>query len=240
VPVPASELIPAIVIILIAATFQGVVGIGFNVLAVPILILIDPVLAPAPSLILAIPMTIWQLLRERGEIDRTAVWWIVAGRLPGAFLGLWLLLILSDTALEATIAIIVLGAVVLVWSGVGIKRTRATGFGTGVVSGVTGIVGAIGGPPVALLYRDVPPKVLRATVGLVFSIGIVLSVAVRTAGGEMTMDDLRIALALLPAMIVGFGLSGLIKDRVSAAAIRSAILVVSAAASLALLVRAVL
>ena len=96
-------------IIAVAATVQGVVGIGFNVLAVPALLLIDPLLAPVPSLILAVPLTAWQLLRERGTIDRSGVWWIVAGRVPGGLLGLWLLFLLSDTALQVTIALIVLG-----------------------------------------------------------------------------------------------------------------------------------
>lgn len=227
-------------IVAVAATVQGVVGIGFNVLAVPALLLIDPLLAPVPSLILAVPLTAWQLMRERGTIDRTGVWWIVAGRVPGGLLGLWLLLILSDTALQVTIALIVLGAVIVVWRGVAIRRTRTSEFSTGIVSGVTGIVGAIGGPPVGLLYRDAPPSVMRPTVAVVFTIGIAISLGLRTAGGQITLDDVRIAAALLPAMLLGFGLSGLVKDRVPAEVVRTGILVLSATASIALLVRAVI
>lgn len=236
-PVSAIELIPAMAVIAVAATLQGIVGIGFNVIAVPVLLLIDPVLAPVPNLLLAVPLTVWQLLRERGEIDRTGVAWIIVGRLPGGLIGLWLLLILSDTVLQVTIALIVLGVVFVVWRGVAIRRTRTTEFGTGVVSGITGIVGAIGGPPVGLLYRDAPPSVMRPTVAVVFTVGLLLSIGLRAAGGEMSTDDLVIALALLPAMVIGFAVSGLIKDRVPAATIRTGILVVSTIASVALLVR---
>ena len=56
-------------------------------LAVPILLLIDPVLAPVPSLLLAVPLTAWQLLRERGTVDRSGVIWILVGRIPGGLLG---------------------------------------------------------------------------------------------------------------------------------------------------------
>jgi len=229
----------ALAIVAVAATVQGVVGIGFNVLAVPALLLVNPVLAPVPSLILAVPLTVWQLLRERGTIDRTGVLWIVIGRVPGGLIGLWLLLVLTDTALHVAIALIVLAAVLAVWRGKAIRRTRRTEFATGVASGITGIVGAIGGPPVGLLYRNAPPAVMRPTVAVVFTIGIALSLSLRAAGGKITSDDLEIALMLLPAMVAGFGLSGLIKDRVPVQFVRSGILFVSATASLALLVRSV-
>jgi uncharacterized membrane protein YfcA len=239
-PVTGLELAAAMASIAVAATGQGVVGIGFNVLAVPILLLIDPVLAPVPSLLLAVPLTAWQLLRERGTVDRSGVIWILVGRIPGGLLGLWLILTLSDAALEMTIALIVLTAVIVVGRGVAIRRTASTEFGAGVVSGVTGIIGAIGGPPVALLYRDAPPNVIRPTIAVVFTIGITLSLTLRALGGEAGMDDIRIALALLPAMVIGFGMSSRIMNRVSPETIRTGILVVSAGASVALLLKATL
>jgi len=49
-PVPTSDLVTAAAVITFAALVQGVVGIGFNVVAVPILRLISPLLAPVPSL----------------------------------------------------------------------------------------------------------------------------------------------------------------------------------------------
>jgi hypothetical protein len=67
----------------------------------------------------------------------------------------------------------------------------------------------------------------------------VLSLGLRAAGGKIMGDDVRIALVLLPAMLTGFALSGLIKDRVSPQVIRNGILVVSTMASIALLLRAV-
>lgn len=236
-PIPVSELIPALVIIAVAAAVQGVVGIGFNVLAVPALLLVDPILAPVPNLLLAVPLTIWQVVRERGTIDRSGVAWIITGRFPGALIGLWLLLTLSDELLQITIAVIVLGAVLVVWRGSTVRRTPVTEVGAGIVSGITGIVGAIGGPPVGLLYRDAPPAVMRPTVAVVFTIGISLSLGMRAIGGRMGMDDVRIALLLLPAMVFGFWVSGRVKDRVPPRLVRNGILVVSAMASLALLVR---
>ena len=76
----------------------------------------------------------------------------------------------------------------------------------------------------ALLYRNAPPNVIRPTIAVVFTIGITLSLTFWALGGEASMEDVRIALALLPAMVGGFWVSGRIKDRISAEDIRLAIL----------------
>jgi uncharacterized protein len=237
---PIPELMAALGIVTVAAFLQGIVGIGFNVLAVPTLLLINPLLAPVPSLLLAIPLTVSQLLRERSSIDRSGVGWIIAGRLPGGLIGLWLLVIFSQRLLDLTVALIVLAAVATIAGGQAIRRTRTTEFGTGVVSGITGIVSAIGGPPVALLYRDSPPPLMRSTVAVVFSIGISISIALRILGGQITMIDLQIALLLLPGVAIGFSVSSKVKGRVDGPWIRTGILVVSAMASIALLLRSIL
>lgn len=238
-PVPTSDLISAIAVVTFAALVQGVVGIGFNVVAVPTLLLINPLLAPVPSLLLAVPLTIWQLLREKGSIDRSGVGWILLGRFPGGLIGLGLLLLLSARVLDLAIAGIVLVAVAIVGSGTAVRRTRATEFGTGVVSGITGIVGAIGGPPVGILYRDTPGPIMRSTVAVVFSVGLLMSIGLRALGGQMNTTDLEIALYLAPGMVVGFAVSGVVKDRVEGPLIRRGILIISTIAATALLLRGI-
>jgi len=238
-PVPTADLVTAIAVVALAALVQGVVGIGFNVVAVPTLLLINPLLAPVPSLLLAVPLTIWQLLRERGSIDWSGVGWILLGRLPGGLIGLGLLFILSSRVLDLMVALIVLMAVVAVGSGTALRRNRATEFGAGVVSGVTGIVAAIGGPPLGILYRDTPGPLMRSTVAVVFSVGLTISLVLRAAGGQMVATDLRLALLLLPGMVIGFAVSGRIKDKIEGPWIRHGILAVSSLASGALLIRTI-
>ena len=239
-PVPLPDFAIAITIITFAALVQGVVGIGFNVIAVPTLLLINPLLAPVPNLLLAVPLTIWQLLRERGAIDWSGVGWILLGRIPGGLIGLGLLVVFTSRLLDLTVAIIVLLAVVIVGSGAALSRTRTTEFGTGLVSGITGIVGAIGGPPVGLLYRDTPGPIMRSTVAVVFSVGLLMSIGLRAIGGQMAGSDLKIALLLLPGMLLGFAASGRVKGRFEGRWIRHGILMISTVASIALLLRSIL
>lgn len=239
-PVPLPDLAAAIAVVTFAALVQGVIGIGFNVVAVPILLLINPLLAPVPNLLLAVPLTSWQLLRERDYIDRAGVGWILLGRLPGGFIGLGLLLVLSTRMLDVTVALIVLLAVIIVGSGAALRRTRATEFSTGVVSGIAGIVGAVGGPPVGILYRDAPGPVMRSTVAVVFTIGLAISIGLRAASGQIAVTDLEIALFLLPAMVLGFAVSSRVKDRLEGPWIRRGILSISTVAAVALLLRSLL
>ncbi len=238
-PVSFPDLALAIVIVAFAALIQGVIGIGFNVISVPILLLIDPLLAPVPNLLIAVPLSISMLVRERASIDRSGVGWILLGRIPGGLIGLGLILTLSSQGLDMTLAVIVLLAVYIVGTGAALRRNRATEFGTGVLSGITGIVGAIGGPPVGILYRDAPGPMMRSTLAVVFSVGLTFSILLRALGGQIVATDLQIALYLLPAMALGLALSSKVKDRFEGAWIKRGILTISALAATALLMRSI-
>ncbi|MCH7845622.1 MAG: sulfite exporter TauE/SafE family protein [Acidobacteria bacterium] len=80
---PIEAWILALVITLAAALIQGVVGVGFAMVSVPLLALIDPRLAPVPQLLIAIPMTMTMAWRERGYIELQRITWIIVGRFPG-------------------------------------------------------------------------------------------------------------------------------------------------------------
>lgn len=239
-PVPAVELGLAMAIIAVAAFLQGIVGIGFNVVSVPILLMMDPVLAPVPNLLMAVPLVLSQMLREQSDIDWAGVKWILVGRAPGGLAGLGLLLVLSSMALDITLAVMILTIVGLLASGVSIARSPATEFTAGVFSGMAGIIGAVGGPPVGLLYKDDAGPVIRSTLGAVFAVGLMISIGLRMIGGQITLVDLQVALWLLPAMTIGFVASSRIKDRIEGPWVRRGILAISSVAAATLLLRTVM
>jgi uncharacterized membrane protein YfcA len=228
----------AAVVVGFAAAVQGTIGLGFNILSVPMMSLINPVLAPVPQLILSLPQTVAAFARERGAVDRNGVFWILVGRLPGAALGFWLLAIATDRTLDLMIGTLVLIAVVILATRLRFKRNRSIEFGAGVFAGVSSYVSSIGGPPVALLYsRDEGPKI-RATLGLIFTVGVSVTIIARSIAGDITGRDIALGLGLLPAAGLGFLASSTLKRIVSQTHLRAAILVISAAAAAALLMRA--
>lgn len=232
-----SSWIVALVVTFAAALVQGIVGLGFAVVSVPVLSLVDPRLAPVPQLLVTLPLAISMTWRERSHLDLSGVGWVLAGRLPGAGLGLALLVVGSSGTLDVLIGAVVLVAVLIVASGFHLRRNAATEFATGVVSGTTSLVASIGGPPLALLYSDASEGTARSSMAAVFTVGILLTLSVRMAGGFISWEDVRIAAVLFPALVAGFLVSSTVKDRIDRTTFRRAMLTVSALAAAGLLAR---
>lgn len=232
------EFVASFIVVMFAAAVQGTIGLGFNIVAVSVMSLINPILVPVPQLILGLAQSIGAVAREHTGVDRTGVWWIFLGRLPGAAIGVWLLSVASDRVLDVFIGTMVLMAVLILASGVKLVRNRTIEFGAGVFAGVSSYVSAIGGPPVALLYSKDEGPTIRATLGLVFTLGMSLTLVVRTFAGDVTSADVVLGLALMPAAAAGFAMSSWLKERVAAAQLRAAIFIISSVAAVALLGRA--
>ncbi|NNK91903.1 MAG: sulfite exporter TauE/SafE family protein [Acidimicrobiia bacterium] len=236
-PVELWALVVALVVTTVASSVQGIVGIGFAVLSVPILSLVDPDLAPVPQLLVTAPMAVWMAWHERSHIDLSGVGLIVAGRAAGAGIGLALLKISNDSTLDLLMAGIVLVAVVIFGFGIKVSRTPATKAAAGTLSGVAALVASIGGPALALLYQDERGPVIRATLATIFSIGIAITITARTLAGEITAADLRIGLVMFPGLVAGLAIARVFRHRFEGAHMRTAILVISTLAAVGLIVR---
>ena len=224
-----------------AAAVQGSIGFGFAVISVPILLLVHPSLAPVPQLLMSFALTVPMAWRERHELDLGGVGWILLGRLPGAMLGLALLVLVAGEVVDLVVAALVLAAVGILGSGFRLRRTRATECAAGVFSGASAIVSSIGGPPLALLFTDEERTgTVRATLAVVFTVGIAITTATRALGGFITAGDVRTALVLLPGLVAGYLASGLLRRHVNPRRLRRAILVLSTVAALALVGRVLL
>jgi uncharacterized membrane protein YfcA len=102
------------------------------------------------------------------------------------------------------------------------------------------MVSAIGGPPIALLYRNDTGPTVRANLGLVFAIGLCITISVRAAAGEVSWDEVVIGAALLPAVWLGLRASRHLIPRIDGPRLRNIIVVVAGASAVMLLVRGLL
>ena len=240
VPFSALDLALAFAIVLFAAVVQSTVGMGFNIVAVPLTLLLDSRFAPVPMIVVGLALTIPVVLRELDHVDWKGILWILLGRPPGVGVGLVLLAVASGDALNVIIGVAVLIAVIAMAFSPEIKRNRTVEFGSGVLSGALSTVSAIGGPPVGLLYKDENGPTIRATLGTVFTIGATITLIGRGLAGRIETTDWQIALFYLPAVLIGFGLSYRLNRRFVDARYRTPILVLSAGAAIALLIKSLI
>ena len=242
-PISVAELVVGLVLSAIGAAIQGTIGFGFGVLTVPLLSLLNPVMAPVPQLLMVLPLTVAMVWRERHHIVWSGTVYMLGGRLPGALLGIVTIKAASGSAasaIDAVIALAVLAAVALLSIDVPIARNPGTEFAAGTAAGFMGMVASIGGPPLALLYRNERGPTIRATLSAVFTVGLCVTIGTRAVAGEMTSDDIVIAGLLMPAQVAGFLASFRLRWVIDGARLRRAILAVSAIAAIALLLRAVI
>lgn len=222
-----------------AATVQSTFGFGFNIVSIPVLLLISPALAPVPQIIISLALSSASAFRERHAIQLRPIAFIVGGRIPGTLIGFWLLLLTaSQRSVDIAVGLIVLFAVGVFASNIGVKRNSATEFGAGMTSGVMSTLSSIGGPPLALLYHnDAGPRV-RANLGVIFFIGGLMTLLARIAADAIEVQDVVVGLVLTPAAVIGFAVSGPLRKFAEGRTLRVAILAISSAAAATLLIKA--
>ena len=224
----------------IAACVQGTIGFGLALTSAPLLALLDPAFVPGPLLVASLPLALAALARERGHADVHGVLTAFAGRVPGTVVGALAVAALPVLFLHVTIGLLVLlGVAVSVWAP-RFQPTRRVLLGAGVISGVTGTVAAIGGPPIALVYQHASGPRIRATLAMYFALGTLLSVVALTVTGSFGRHEAVLSAILLPGTVIGFLASGPVLKVVDAGRIRPLVLGAAVLSAIVLLATALL
>jgi len=234
------ELFVALIIITAGAALQGSVGFGQNLLAAPLVALVEPEVVPGALLVAATAINVLVLVRERSDVDIGEVAWSLGGRLPGVILGAAAVSALSTDGLGIVLGSLVLTAVVLTAAGLHIPRTPATRFGAGMVSGFGATSIGIGGPPMALLYADVEGGRLRSTLAGYFFFGTLVSIGALAVIGEFGRRDLELGIPLVPGVVVGFLVSSRLTPILDRGYTKPVVLSLSAVVAVTVLLRSLL
>jgi uncharacterized membrane protein YfcA len=112
--------------------------------------------------------------------------------------------------------------------------------GAGFASGLIGTVVAIGGPAIALVYQRESGPSIRGTLSAYFLVGIIMTLVWLAAEGLFGVRELGLATALVPAALSGYLLSGRLARALDKGYMRPAILILSAAASVAVVLKQLL
>ncbi|MEL1251960.1 sulfite exporter TauE/SafE family protein [Aurantiacibacter gilvus] len=201
----------AVIVALLAAVaagfVRGLAGFGLSVVLVPVLQLaIEPTAAVLIGLISLFLIGLTDVGRIRRHADRSAIP-ITLLALACMPLGLWALTALPPAWARVLIALVSLGAFVLVVVPLGritLPRHPAmalSGFFTGFFGGFAGMPGP-GMAPFYLRGR-LEPSAARASMMAIFLVVTPLSAAFFVALGVGGLSEVELAAALFPAVLLG-------------------------------------
>jgi uncharacterized membrane protein YfcA len=234
-PVSLLDILLASLFMGLGAAVQGSVGFGANVLAAPLLVLVDADFVPVPIIVAACVLNVLVIGREVHAHDRR-IRLAILGLIPGTLLATAVVAMLPERGLSLAIGAIVLVAVVLIAAGVDLRPTTPAVVGAGAASGFMNTIAGIGGPPVALLYQRATAPLLRATLSRFFLASGLISLVALVAVGEVGGEEVARTAALLPGMVVGFAVSGVVAGHVDRRTVRPAVLALSAVAAVAVII----
>jgi uncharacterized membrane protein YfcA len=221
----------------LGAALQGAVGFGCNLVAAPLLALIDPTLIPGSLIAANLTLNLAMLVRERPEGAWALARWPIIGQVPGTVAGAVVLGAAATGNVTVFFAVLTLAAVALSVRRAPVPRTPVTLTMAGVLSGFMGTAAGIGGPPVALVLQDTSPVRFRATINRIFLVSSLCSVVGLAAVGLFDLTTVARGLLLVPGIAIGFAVSGPMLGRIQPHHLRRAVLLVSTASALVALAR---
>jgi len=235
-----TVLVLAGIITLAGSTLQGSIGIGLGFVAVPLLVLIDPVFVPGPLLLAAMVLTILVSIREHQSIEFKGLSWAISGRITGTVIAIFILGIIPDDKLSLLFGSMILLAVIISLLGFKVLLTNKNLLSTGILSGIMGTTSAIGGVALALIYQDFQGPRLRGTLSGIFVVGTIISLTALAISGRFGWGEIQMAGVLIPGIIVGFFISNYTARFLDKGMIRPAVLIIATLAGVGVILRSLI
>lgn len=232
-----AELILVNLAIALAAAVQAMAGLGFVMIAAPLIGLVNLAYLPGSILFANLFLSASMLARDRAAITRTEIAPLSAGLIAGTILGALLLTQIPADRLGILFGLVILGAVALSLFAPQIALSTRNVLLGATAGGFTGIVAGMHGPPLVMLYHRERPEKVRATFAILFVFGSILALTGLHLAGRFGAAEIRMGILLLPGVAVGYGVGRALAGRVSQGAARAAMLTISAAGGFILLVK---
>lgn len=202
----ALELL-AVLIVTGGIMLQTWIGIGFGLVSAPLLYLINPAFVPGPILIIGSCLSLLVVSKSFRELRWRRITPAILTRLPGAWLGAWLLTAVPQYTLSLLFGSSLLLAVLVTW------KTFKVGMSTtnlcigGFFSGMIGTATSVGGPPMALVYQESDRITARNEIAAFFLIGTPISVLMLALQGAIDQTSLELSFKMVPGLLIGFWLA---------------------------------
>jgi uncharacterized membrane protein YfcA len=234
---PVLDIALAGAVMAVGCAFQAAVGLGMALLVVPLLALIDTQFVPGPMLFAGTALAAATAWRDRASVDAGPLKLALVGLVAGTALGAVALTWVGVAHLPKLFGSLIVLAVMISLVGRRVDITPPLLLAGATASGVMGTMVGIHGPAIALVFQHAQPAQARAMLGAFFTVGYMIAVGSLALVGRFGTTELTLGLALLPGVAVGWIVAPAIARRINPARLRAAILIVSAASAVALLLR---
>ena len=205
-------LLAGAVIVFCASFLGGVTGFGYSLVATPLLLLLGFSLpfVVTVNLALAFLTRISVAYRLRADVWRGRVAWLIAGSVPGLWLGAQVLNAISESTIKLAAGIVVMVAAVLLARSLAVEAPSRSLPGAPVVAGFLGgflgsSVSLNGVAPVLLLAHDkAQPRAFLANLAVYFVASNAIGLIVLQAENALEPEALFPAFVLwLPGSLAG-------------------------------------
>ena len=233
-----EQLVLCWAIILVAAILQIASGMGFGMLASPLIALVEPKLVPGSILVMGLFVAFVGAWQGRRDIDGLELKIGIWGRVIGSAVAVVILLYIDDIdAFLLIFGVLMLLAILMTAARFQVEfNSKSLGW-LSVLSGLMGTFTAVGAPPMAIIYHNQPPSKIRPTLNAFFFAGSVIGLVSLAASGWLGFDDFIAAVLFLPAMLVGIFCAEPFK-RLPSVWMSRLLLTISGIASVMLIIRA--
>jgi hypothetical protein len=109
--------------------------------------------------------------------------------------------------------------------------------GGGVLSGFMGALSGIGAPILGLIYQHEEPRVLRATLGFIFTVSSVAILACLHLAGRFGSHEAWLGVCLVPGYVLGYLVAPPLARALDRGRSRHAVLIISTLSALMLIAR---
>ena len=230
-----TDFVLATVVVAVAAFVQAAAGIGFAMVAVPLLALVDLGYVPGASLFAMLGLSLLMACRGWDDIDGEGLSALLPGLAVGTVIGALFLGSIPASAMGLIFGSTVLIGLMIGQLGPALRRTATSSALSGVVAGLMGTMAGIHGPALVVIYQNTAPRNARATIALIFVIASTLSLFSLYLSGLFGLQELLTGLTFWPGVLIGYVLAIGCGHRISDLLARRVMLGLAASSALLLI-----
>lgn len=199
-----SQLIIAFVIVFVASTAQSVFGMGWGMIAAPLLALMNPELIPSTIVFLGFFAALYPSFRYFRDINWHIYKPSICGRALGSIIAGWITAyVVASGKIEITLGIVLLISIIIsIFTIKKIKQNATNHFIAGTASGILGTVVGVGGTPMGIIYQNENPIMVRANNNAFFVVGSLISFVILLLAGVMKIYHILFGFLLLPPLFL--------------------------------------